>query len=686
MLTILSVNPTGFASYGQEITHQLRDRGLIKLVGLNKDKYDSSNGSGKTSLFNVVTLCLFRKVETFLEGTISGGDEFANETLGLGMCPRTEWVNSKGEHWRNTVSRKWKGTCPYENDSPLYPFDKTDVYLERLVDGVWVDERAAESVKTWNKVREAVGISYERFLVTTYLSQNKGGLGFLRGTHAIKMQIFTDAINLGVWDTISADFKSERDLAEKSLQRAESKLSETKAKRSAYVVLSLTEVAETELSILLLTQKISKLQDAKLECQDSLESLSQQLGSIQRGTNPYPQQLSSLRLTLANEEKAYRQKSEVLETRGDPKIRLLEQTVAVVKSEMLTAKRTFEDFKSGKLSSCPTCGQKLEINGDHLEAEFFKFDDEYVKQSEELERLKKLHSDQVADEQNQLTSAFELTSKELTVRINDTSRFSQDFVASEFGVNTAFKELTDSRERVRKEASGVDDQIRSSEQEKNSLQSRLETSQKNQALVDVLDAEISSIETTVESIRQEYLEWAWLVKNAGDKGFKSWKLLAATERLNTLLAESLADLDGAFNVYCQPYRVKAGSESKVTLTTDDVINEFTIYIKEGAKKDTPAYMYSGGEISLVAIPFLVAFWRLTDENGHGTNLLLLDEIAGAFDDRNSQIVTSFIEGLNQKGKTVLLISHNSLIDQTSFDATWTVTKEHGISTLAEGLE
>src|SRR5579872_3719132 len=130
MLTLLSVNPTGFMSFGMEKTYGLSDCGLIRLLGKNLDKDpdgQASNGSGKTSFFNAITLCLFGKIETYSGDTISPSDEVINEALGKGLCIRTEWINGRSEHWRVTIARKWKGQTPYENDSGQFPFGGTDI-------------------------------------------------------------------------------------------------------------------------------------------------------------------------------------------------------------------------------------------------------------------------------------------------------------------------------------------------------------------------------------------------------------------------------------------------------------------------------------------------------------------------------------------------------------------------------
>jgi chromosome segregation ATPase len=285
-----------------------------------------------------------------------------------------------------------------------------------------------------------------------------------------------------------------------------------------------------------------------------------------------------------------------------------------------------------------------------------------------------------------LSTNFQLKQSELQVKIETLTQSNLEFTQSEASTNSnsTYRDLTSQRDRVRRELSTIETSIKQTQLQISQFETQLQQSQRNQVAVSAIEIEELQVDEELKSLKLEYLECSWLTKNVG--GFKSWKLQTTIDRLNELLSEALADLDGSFEVYCQPYRIKSGAEHKdfASLSTDDVVNEFTVYVREGIKKETPSYMYSGGEISLIAIPFLVAFWRLTDEQGCGTNLLLLDEIAGAFDARNSQIVTSFVESLKQKGKTVLLTSHNALIDQTSFDEEWVAVKDKGVSVLHEG--
>jgi DNA repair exonuclease SbcCD ATPase subunit len=188
------------------------------------------------------------------------------------------------------------------------------------------------------------------------------------------------------------------------------------------------------------------------------------------------------------------------------------------------------------------------------------------------------------------------------------------------------------------------------------------------------------IEAEYAVVKKDHDEWAWLWKNSGDKGFKSWKLASSIDRLNAILAEVLGEIDPSLKVWCQSFRYKAKAPKQV-VKQDDLIHEFTIFVRDGTKSVVPLELYSGGESSVIAIALMVAQWRLSSEQGGGTNLLALDEIASALDQRSSQLVANFIESLKTVGKTVIMISHNNLIDIMDFDHKWRVTKKNDISSI-----
>lgn len=774
MLTIISANPTGLGPYGMHEDVLLEGQGVVWLTGENLDK-GGSNGAGKTWFFNTISQCLFGRIESYSGGTVATNDEVSNELLGLGSCPRIEFIARTGDKWRVTYSRKWKPSkgilSPYVRDSDLYPFKGTDVYLERFDGFDWKDERCSSMAKTREKLREIVGISYERYLATTYLAQGKG-LDFLRGSHAQKMAIFSDTVDLAIWDRAAEAFKSKRDATRFTAQSVLERLSTLKGRLSGLQSISaeayelkVRETAELEASTVEAGELKKQLQDEAVKHAAKVDEL---LQSVDK--NPYLDVLTEIdkarHKEVAEFDEAIRveqvAKSELylqyeksfneiaLERVGlDRDKRLAEQKCqyavkaiqekplpgvdlrASIRSKEITLaklNRTLKDLRDGKLSTCPTCGQSIDpgVNEEHILTETAQIqvdiealtdalqkctegfdaqkevdtakarkeladklsvltakDADLANDIEELNRLKKVQHAKFEKKVKDIDAKLAETLEELKIKADTARSLAEAFELKVESTKRSAAEAAKLRDEANSRVAAIDRSTYEMALTLAKLRGETEHYEKTESDRKSLESAIAQVAEEQAAVNLDEIEWAWLTKNVGDKGIKSFLIEQACLRLNELLGESLADLDGSFQVWCQPNRLKAGAESKkeAELTSEDFVQDFTIYVRDGEKKEVPLYLYSGGESSLLAFAFLVAFWRLSDERGSGTNLLLLDEVVSALDQRNSQIVVKFLESLKASGKTVIAVSHSQVVDSVDFDATWTCRKQGGVSQL-----
>jgi DNA repair exonuclease SbcCD ATPase subunit len=659
MLRLLSVNPTGFASYGICETVQIDQQGLVNLLGRNLDKDNSSNGSGKTSLFNVVTACLFGKVESYVAGSLQVNDALVNEVLGLGMCIRTEWVNTNGQHWRVTLSRKWEGATPYPNDSKLWPFRGTDIYLEQEVSGAWVDRRKAEMPKTRHEVLAAVGISYERFLSTSYLTQSSGGLAFIRGTNAQQMSGIFESLGLRTWELVLAELKTKRDYAKSRKEASASALAGVRTaidhvKKSASL---LSDEQEASLS----RERAGCVQakataDQKLaEISDRISQLLKKKALSDANINPFDSELGNVR-------------SQLRTLRSNPKqdigIFQLQAEISAIASKVASTRTEIQSVTTTKV--CKTCGQTIKTS-DHLLSSLMSALSTAESDKLSLEsKLKQLTELRESERQLEIAS---LEKQELQLQASSTT-----WLAS--------KTIDDPGPEIvvlQQESTQVIGVLSLANQRIGAIDSSLKMSADGKQKLQQLEFQEAALAAEFTVLERDFLEYEWLYTHSGDKGFKSWKLATCVDRLNSLLAEVLSEIDPSLKVWCQSFRVKAKAGKEVK--QEDLIHEFTIFVKDGAKSTVPIELYSGGESSLIAIALMVAQWRLGSEVGGGTNFLALDEVASALDARASQLVANFIESMKAHGKTVVMISHNNLIDVIDFDHKWVVTKQHDISTI-----
>lgn len=718
MLRLISVNPTGVCSFGMHEDVPLDSQGLVWLRG--------ENGVGKSTFFNVISLCLFNRIESFSSGgSVKLTDELINEVLGTGMCPRVEWLNKEGQRWRVTYSRKWKGESPYENDSDCYPFAGTDIYLEQWVNGEWLDQRADTMPKTQVKVGEAVGVSYDRYLVTTYLAQGRG-MDFFRGTHSARMKIFTDVVNLRLWDSAALEFKERAKTAEAKALDCRLRLTGLEGHRSGLQLLTAEQRQEWERSHQEAEAKLAHAQALKASKQSLLEAIVKSLGSIQLEANPFQELLRKLELSLVewnhkavqlrqqNELKAqsarqeYQEKVRLVQV-VPPELQKLSEDVGVARKEKEAAQARLDAYKEGKLTHCPVCKrpfgkQKKEedaANIKHLEDELVAACASEVTAGEALTAARTQRELAEIAQLESLQQAFEQAKKERELTLQ--GALDQVQLASQL--------CTLEREKLQKQFDAFEQQMQErkaqlvtrqeqraqfqveltrAEQEVATATSLLQQAKSALDYDDRARVRLAALEQEIEACRQEHVatqtevsEWQCLQKLCGDKAIKAWKIEEAVERLNVLLAEALAELDGAFQLWVKPYYIKPGALGKPEsqLGPDDVVHECTVYVREGGKSVVPLCLYSGGETSLLALALMVAFWYLSDEYGDGSNLLLLDEAVAAYDARNSQIVTKFLEWLKNSGKTVIIVSHSQVVDTVDFDQRWQVLKQDGVARL-----
>jgi len=667
VLQIHSVNPTGVGPYGFHETISLDDGGLIWLEGQNQDK-GGSNGSGKTWLLNTISICLFGKVETQV-GTEVLKDDAINNVWGSGCCARVVFTNKNQQIWRVTFSRKWKQDPPYENDSQCYPFHGSDIYLECFNGEEWLDKREAEMPKTAAKLRNIVGCSYEQYLTTTYLAQGKGKQ-FIQGSHAQRMAIMTDVTGIDIWDKAEAQYKLEAASLEKQIRDLELQIASVNGKISSTSILEEGVLASLKSGQTQLKANLDELLLNQTSLEAERVTNQKWLYENQLAQNPYPQQIQNLRQSgnaIANARSVIEAR-----IRNHP---LIEQITHSAVLGWLAAKSAY-DSALNQPDNCPACKQPVPkiVNLEELEFSFlkaerlataFRIRDGVCDGLELAEANEKCIHDQ--KEVARLIAEAEANSVKHDQDQESLIKKRAEIDARTLAINTIVSEISNKRVTLSNQLNEIGFKI-----SQNDVQVKQLAEWNNQSL---------TLVNQLNDLRMHRAEWDWLSKAC--RLIKSYKLVGAVERLNELLAESLKDLDGSFSVYCKPWRPKPQALKKPELDwqPDDVIQDFTVFVSEGDKKEVPLGLYSGGEVSIIALAFLVAFWRLSSELGSGSNLLALDETFGALDSRNSQIVANFLETLRGTGKTVLVISHAQVIDQVNWDQRWVVKKQNGMSNL-----
>jgi len=659
-MRILSLNPTGLGPYQLAPTIVLED-GLYHLEG--------KNGAGKTWIFNTITLVLYGRVESFAEGAVGNANDDVIHEGYHGCCPRVEFTDDKGTLWRVTYSRKWKGDCPYANDSPLWPYGGTCIYLERYQGGDWVDERSAEMPNTRRRILEIIGISYDRFITATYLPQGRG-FNFLRGTNALRVQILSDVVGLSVWDAAVDRVKGIVDPLSQQLATLSTKESFLRGQLSTIHLYSDAELATHRADLEAADSWIASLKLTEDHWNAEWHSAVGQLKAIEAGNSPQVAARNELQAKWGSVIAEARQRAHTAK----------ESLVKVLNEHTLRGREVYPEETSlyAELETmqvalknpalCPLCGQSVttEFIANQIESLRAALTKKEIAQREaisaqmndlislqaEIDRLTEVHCAAEADlTEAQISLETALDTVVIHTDPGETRAYVQECQAKAAAARA-------DRDTIILKVATLKGQIQKAEHDRIHAES--------------LRVQLEDVQKESEALRHEIQEWTWIRNNLGERGCKAWQIEAAVLRLNQILNDVLAALDPNLRV--------ALTTKKANLK-GVISQDIGITVSDSTKKNVPVYLYSGGETSLIAFAILVSLWYLADEYATGCGLLLLDEVVSALDSTNATVATMFLETLRATGRTVFVISHAQCVDQLNFDHRITVTKHEGVSSI-----
>lgn len=448
MLKFQSINPSGCFSYGLSETIPLDNQGLVHLLGVNEDRDSDSNGSGKSSLFNA--LC---EVVWGANPTQVSGAQVVNNSLYKGFNGRVELIADDGMTYRITYCRDWKDDdfYPVDNDNSC-TYAGTSIFFDKFEDGMWRDLRGASMAETRKVIQNTIGLSYDRFISSSYLSPRTGNV-ILKGTNKERMDLMSGIIGLSEWDNVLDHCRAFRRDQQNGIIDLEKRLSFFEGVlltlRNERDTLAKTDWADTvvkhETYLLELNvhadelnvqqEKVAKeLQDALSKRSIGSTQLKNQISTLNREINllesrsrepvvespemkSLSKELSSLEGELSGAEgllKSYQSNSDrFLDT---PEIKALRAEINKLEGEISALEGKLRAFKgkdgtSLNLESCPTCGSKE--NWDNIKHSMLEM-------QQELEVTISSYEKECSTKKEELKTLTETLRIELLTRAEDT--------------------------------------------------------------------------------------------------------------------------------------------------------------------------------------------------------------------------------------------------------------------------
>ncbi len=676
MFRIFYINPTGLFSYGYAPNIVFDDGKVVNLVGVNDDTGGSSNGAGKTSVFNAVCEVLFGDNPTDVNGPST-----VNKVWGKGCCARAEFESWEGVKYRVTLCRDWKESTHYQADNDNQTaYNGTGLYLERF-DTVWRDCRGSGMPESRKKILEAIGLSYSRFLSIAYMSHRVGSR-FLRGTNKDRVDILSGITGIEDWDAVMVKCRERKKDLEAKVHDVESKV--------AYETGILTE-RKTQLDTLAKTDWVWTIKGyaqsieacrSKLALVDNnvqgLAMAEQELHNQMAEAMSLSQGLMEQLNALEKQRGSY---APVVRPPADPV--LIQQVKDCEKSLNYArgayAAYTGADGKLMSLANCPTCGTLItKAKKIKIEERARNLHDTVQQCEAALEKVK------VSVAENELNICMEFN-RLVQERNSLLDRFNMDLAEK----NKAYKDSTSAlakpqqdllmlgrqREAYQREQAGIQTELAN-------LNSWLTVAKNNAQLLAALTAQVSAKQAEIDALRvqvsvveQDSAVIMWFVTNI--PFIKLHKLSTSMSILSDVINSYLSDMGDTLRVDITAFSEK--KSKSVGDFTDVLKSEIQVEVKDGAKNIDPR-LYSDGEIGKISNAFVRGLRELALQSGKGCNILMLDEMFSFIDYGNSQrLAESFV----QRNAGTIIVTDNSgkAGDLMEFDTTWVARKRDGLSIL-----
>lgn len=607
----------------------LENQGTVIVKGINEyEDNATSNGSGKSSIFEAIVFALF-------EETSSGEKDVANRIINNGFCINLKLEIDGIEYTIVRESKKGNKSIVvlYKNDVDISARNKTD---------------------TNKLIQDLLGINKNIFLDSVFLSQSVStNLASLSPTQRKeRLEILTNT------DITINNFKE--------------KLKEQQTNFESICV-------DTEKNINKIQGNIDSLQNQKQNIQikideineqirqrdllGNVEDIEKQLKELQQNSDNYKMQINDLDNNIITDiekqiedkrlegEENRNQKSELEKQLNDKRqeynniqldITSVQSQIGYYKSDIIKINEQIGEIKNS--DKCPTCGRKYEnSNEEHIKQKIESYNKDIESYNKQIEDMTK-----EVEEKNKQLELVQNEGIKLHSQVDEIDSLVQQN-------NNEVKQIEDIKKQKIQEKFNLQQQQQVIEQNIQNLRDKKEQilsfkvgniEEFKQMLLDT-DNNLQTMQKDLE-VKQEELEtnnnYVGSIKHSLQlvtKDFRTYLLQNSITYLNTLL---------------KSYSTKLFSNDKdiIHITQDDT----KLNIQLG---DATYESLSGGEKTRVNIALLLAQKSLASTIGNiSCNIIILDEILGYCDAQAEENVINLITMELESLESIYMVSHKEI--------------------------
>lgn len=616
-----------FFSFGpEEETLNLDKTGLYLITGKN-DQTGSSNGSGKSTVFDAICFALFGKVTKDVNLP-----NIVNNQTGQD-CKVELWFKINKDNYWITRYRMHKK----HHDNVYVYKGKHDE--EHIIS-------KAEKRDTQELINNIINFNYKSFINAVMMSQENIS-GFLQADQAKKKEIIENILQLEIMTKYHWITQQKKKIARNSLKTFELEsenilnlIDNTKKTMIEYVESCKKQKEGIKQKIDKLNEELNEIEEMNIEEELNKIKRNQQLeNEIEQKMSIYQQRMDKIKTLdgqIQNIEDSRLEYRELIKS-NKKSIEKTEKEIEDTKSDIIKLKEKIEDAKQNP-ETCPLC--KNEINEhDHkfwINEQEEKLND-YEEHQQQLEKNLESLSEKVNDWEHKVD---ELKSHSLQIHIEKEKIIEETKLLKEEYSSIKLEEVKDEKElkELNNRKLEIESTIHALENEK-VIDKNYLSKLKEQVLAH--QEEHKNKKSEIKEMTKKFVVLQWWEDSLSSKkrSMKSWCI-------NNIL--------GYFNARIKFY-LDRFFDGSVSVQLDNELNE-TI---ESYNKERFTGSFSGGEKQRLNLAILFALYSLTKANiSTKINIMFLDEILStSLDDKGISTVLELLEEMKENNETVYIIDH-----------------------------
>lgn len=616
----------GFRSIDR-ISLNLSDQGIVIVKGINNyEDLASSNGSGKSSVFEAIIYALF-------EETSSGDRDIENRILGQGCSVVLKFSIDGVSYKIIRQSKKGKGTVVlYRNDEDISARNKSDT--NKLIISI-------------------LGINKAIFLDSIFLSQNAvTNLPSLSPTaRKERLEILTNtdnAINnfktfLKEKQTMYESKHVDCQLEINKINGKEESLQQQKDKLQAQINDIKIQIEERN--------KLGNIEDLDKQIQEynvKINTINNQIPELDNQIEMISKSINELK----NEQKVYEEKrvnkdQEVQNQRDkcndlQKEITRVENVISYNNMDIDRINKEIEEIKNS--DTCPTCGRKYDnVNEEHIQ----KVIEDKNKEIKEFENKNIENNNYIKDLQLELDKEIEVGKnlkkefENLNSLYNDKNEQVSEQQTNLINTNNQKTQLLNSIQNIQVQIDAIN------KQKDNILKIEIPNSKQYEDMVQDIDTQLNNLNKLKEDKNNELNELDNYIN-----AIKHCIQLVTKDFRTFLLKNSLSYLNKILKDYSS--QLFSNESDLIYISEND--NKLDIMLGNATYESL-----SGGEKTRVNIALLLAQKSLANMIGNiSCNIIILDEILGYCDALAENNVINLITKELESLETIYMISHKEI--------------------------